>query len=229
MGRYDELVSMYVLISTVPSSFTYTQTHEHTHHLSLSFSLSFSLFSLSRARSPDPAPKGTDGCATDIRHFDLELGLGRSHRYCGGMSECATKHTVHKFGFGLSYTTFAYSDLMVSASSKTITVSYTVANTGKIAASEVVQVYMKLTGEAAKQGQPVHNLVGFKMHHGIPAGTSVAGTMVVDHESFATAMADGTRLVVPGAYVLSVGGHQPGDVEGQAASGNVLSATVHIK
>jgi beta-glucosidase len=47
------------------------------------------------------------------------------------------------FGYGLSYTTFAYSNLKVMGNGKKATVSFTVKNTGKVAGAEVAQVYVK--------------------------------------------------------------------------------------
>ena len=52
--------------------------------------------------------------------------------------------------------------------------------------------------------------------------------MPIDSEQLETAMADGTRTLVPGAYTLSVGNHQPHDAEGTAAAGPTLTATLHV-
>lgn len=64
------------------------------------------------------------------------------------------------FGFGLSYTSFALSHLQVSRPDKEgyVTVSLEVANTGSIAGSEVVQVYVGVPNIA---GEPPHQLKGF--------------------------------------------------------------------
>lgn len=66
------------------------------------------------------------------------------------------------FGYGLSYTTFAYSDLKVSASDMTapITISATVKNTGKVAGKETAQLYIRdLVGSVTR---PVRELKGFE-------------------------------------------------------------------
>ncbi|WP_262888965.1 glycoside hydrolase family 3 N-terminal domain-containing protein [Cryomorpha ignava] len=70
---------------------------------------------------------------------------------------------LYPFGYGLSYTTFAYSDLTVSqpamAMADTISVSVTVTNTGKMAGEEVVQLYVKdMVGSVTR---PVRELKGF--------------------------------------------------------------------
>ena len=64
------------------------------------------------------------------------------------------------FGFGLSYTSFAFSHLQVSKPNKEghVTVSLEVVNTGSVAGSEVVQVYVAAPAAA---GEPPHQLKGF--------------------------------------------------------------------
>ena len=53
------------------------------------------------------ARKYNADCATSILQMDLERGAGRTHRY---LTDTAA-NVKHAFGFGLSYTTFAYSGL----------------------------------------------------------------------------------------------------------------------
>jgi beta-glucosidase len=70
---------------------------------------------------------------------------------------------VFPFGFGLSYTTFAYSNLKTSASlpvGRTITVSVDVENTGKVAGDEVVQLYVHQ--KHGSDSRPVRELKGFE-------------------------------------------------------------------
>lgn len=71
---------------------------------------------------------------------------------------------LYPFGYGLSYTTFTYSDLKVSQPSMTMTdnisVSVTVTNTGKMAGEEVVQLYLK--DLVATVTRPVRELRGFE-------------------------------------------------------------------
>ena len=67
------------------------------------------------------------------------------------------KPVLFPFGFGLSYTTFAYSGLKITPGDAT-TVSFTVKNTGKRAGSEIAQVYASLPESA---GEPPNRLVGW--------------------------------------------------------------------
>jgi beta-glucosidase len=57
------------------------------------------------------------------------------------------KGLLYPFGFGLSYTTFAYSDLKISPTvqnaTDNVTVTFNVKNTGKVAGDEVVQLYIR--------------------------------------------------------------------------------------
>jgi beta-glucosidase len=71
---------------------------------------------------------------------------------------------LYPFGFGLSYTTFGYSDLRCSADSVNasgeITVSVDIRNTGKHADDEVVQMYVKHLSSAVER--PIKELRGFE-------------------------------------------------------------------
>ncbi|RZK55519.1 MAG: glycosyl hydrolase, partial [Pedobacter sp.] len=92
---------------------------------------------------------------TDIPKFDDYSMQGRTYRYL-------TKPVLYPFGYGLSYTKFAYSNLKLSAaelnSSKPLTISLNVKNTGDFNGDEVVQLYIKQFGSA----MPVKELKGFK-------------------------------------------------------------------
>lgn len=70
---------------------------------------------------------------------------------------------LYPFGYGLSYTTFEYSNFEMPealAKDNALKLSVTVTNTGKVAGDEVVQVYMH--DEIASVGRPLKELVAFK-------------------------------------------------------------------
>jgi beta-glucosidase len=71
---------------------------------------------------------------------------------------------AYPFGYGLSYTTFSYSDVRLNKSQlksgETLEVSVTVTNTGKLAGEEVVQLYIR--DIAADIARPVKELKGFE-------------------------------------------------------------------
>jgi len=89
--------------------------------------------------------------------MDYNIRDGRTYMYFKGQP-------LYPFGFGLSYTTFAYSGLRTSADSLDaagqITVSIDVRNTGKRAGDEVVQMYVKHLDSAVER--PIKELRGFK-------------------------------------------------------------------
>ena len=77
-----------------------------------------------------------------------------------------TKPVSYEFGYGLSYTTFEYSDFQISKSSITpddkITISLNVKNTGDFDGDEVVQIYMTTPDSPASLQRPIKRLKGFK-------------------------------------------------------------------
>jgi beta-glucosidase len=72
-----------------------------------------------------------------------------------------SKHIIPRFefGFGLSYTTFAYSSLSIIASGTSRVVTFTVANTGAFAGTEIPQLYIAYPAGA---GEPQKVLRGFE-------------------------------------------------------------------
>jgi len=83
------------------------------------------------------------------------------------------KDVSYEFGYGLSYTTFDYSNFKISKNKITpndkITVSVDVKNTGVVDGDEVVQVYVKTPDSPAALQRPIKRLKGFKRVT-IPAG-----------------------------------------------------------
>jgi beta-xylosidase len=111
------------------------------------------------------------------------------------------------FGHGLSYTTFEYSDLVLSAAEiptdGAVEISCTVRNTGDRAGTEVVQLY--LSDPVAQVVRPVRWLAGFARVP-LAAGQArrVAFRLHADRTSF-TGLA-GTRITEPGEIGVAVGG-----------------------
>ena len=90
----------------------------------------------------------------------------------------ANKQVRYPFGYGLSYTTFEYSDMKVIATGKQITVNCNVANIGERDGAEVVQLYVK-----APQGifKPIKELKGFAKIY-LKAGESKQVTITVSND-----------------------------------------------
>ncbi len=89
--------------------------------------------------------------------MDYDIRKGRTYMYFKGQPQ-------YPFGFGLSYTTFEYSNLRVSAGSigaaGEVAVSVDVRNTGSMAGDEVVQLYVKHLDSAVER--PIKELRGFE-------------------------------------------------------------------
>ncbi len=91
--------------------------------------------------------------------MDYDIRRGRTYMYFRDTP-------LYPFGYGLSYTTFAYRDLTTNRSSEIINVSVTVKNTGRRAGDEVVQLYLKHIDSAVTR--PLKELADFKRVHLAP-------------------------------------------------------------
>jgi beta-glucosidase len=114
------------------------------------------------------------------------------------------------FGHGLSYTTFALTDLAIDSGARPgavpLRVFATVTNTGEVAGAEVVQVYLELP---VAIGQPPRRLVGFRKVV-LEAGASEAVEIIVDpdasHHPLSVWSCDEWTFVVPdGTFRVHVG------------------------
>jgi len=109
------------------------------------------------------------------------------------------------FGFGLSYTTFQYSEPKVLASGKDgFSVHFTLSNTGKMAGEEVAQLYIRdLVGSVTR---PVKSLKGFQKVMLQPGETKELH-FDVREQDLSFYRFDGTFGTEPGAYDLMIGGN----------------------
>ena len=111
------------------------------------------------------------------------------------------------FGFGLSYTTFAYADLALSASEiqagESVTVSVTVTNTGARAGEEVAQCYVQDC--VASLTRPVRELKGFA-RVALEPGEARRVAFVLGFDELSFYGRDGRRRLEPGSFKVGVGG-----------------------
>jgi beta-glucosidase len=115
---------------------------------------------------------------------------------------------LYPFGFGLSYTTFAYSDIKLSTKELTekgeLTASVNVTNTGNVAGEEVVQCYIRdLVGSVTR---PVKELKGFEKI-ALKVGESKVVTFKITPDMLAFHRLDMTYGTEPGDYKLFIGGN----------------------
>ncbi|MGW5555851.1 beta-xylosidase/alpha-l-arabinosidase [Micromonospora sp. NPDC003944] len=112
---------------------------------------------------------------------------------------------VAPFGHGLSYTTFAYSDIVVPTTVATdgaVAVTVRVTNTGTVAGDDVVQLYGR--DLVASVTRPVAQLLGYRRVH-LEPGRSVTVELTVPTSRLAFSDRTYTRVVEPGEVELWVG------------------------
>jgi beta-glucosidase len=128
---------------------------------------------------------------------------GRTYRYFEGKP-------LFPFGYGLSYTTFSYSDLTLPKraikAGDPLTADVTVTNTGKLEGDEVAQLYLNFPNVA---GAPLRALRGFKRIH-LKPGESQKVSFVLKDRDLSMVSEAGKPIITRGKYSVSVGGGQPG-------------------
>ena len=131
--------------------------------------------------------------------------------------DAENKPVLFPFGFGLSYTTFAYSGLSVSPAPDCVKVTFTVTNTGARAGAEIAEVYAALPAGAQ---EPPKRLIGFTKVRLEPREKKTV-TVEVDPKylSIFDEEKDGWSLV-PGDYTIMAGG---------SSDKLPLKATVNLK
>jgi len=138
-----------------------------------------------------------------LPHFEDYSMKGRTYRYFEG-------EPLWPFGYGLSYTTFSYSDLSLPTSTinagDPLDASVTVTNSGKVAGDEVVQLYLKFPDVA---GAPIRALRGFQRVH-LEPGASQKIEFHLNPRDLSMVTDLGDIIVAEGKYTVSVGGGQPG-------------------
>jgi beta-glucosidase len=139
---------------------------------------------------------------SQLPHFEDYSMKGRTYRYFEGKP-------LYPFGYGLSYTTFAYSNLDVPvqpvAAGDPVAVDVTVTNTGKRAGDEVAQLYLSFP---AVPGAPLRALRGFQRIH-LKAGASQTVHFDLKPRDLSMVTEAGEPIVADGEYSISVGGGQP--------------------
>ncbi|HEX9653165.1 MAG TPA: glycoside hydrolase family 3 C-terminal domain-containing protein, partial [bacterium] len=150
-------------------------------------------------RLPVTFPKSVE----DLPPFEDYSMIGRTYRY-------TTKEPLFPFGFGLSYTSFKYSDLKLSSDKlkkgSTLTAEITVTNTGKASGEDVVQLY--ITDVKASTRVPLSSLQGFQRVF-LNAGESKTVSFTVGAAAMQMVNDRGERVIEPGDFKVMVGGAAP--------------------
>lgn len=158
----------------------------------------------------------------DLPPFDDYAMPGRTYRY-------ATREPLYPFGYGLSYTTFRYSNLRVSServtAGETLTVRVDVENTGPRDGDEVVQLYLR--DEQASVPVPIRALEGVR-RIALAAGRRETVEFAITPRQMALIDNDGRCRLEPGTFAVSVGGGQPGTRSESQGRGNIVRATFEV-
>lgn len=135
-----------------------------------------------------------------FENYDMS---GKTYRFFKG-------EPLYPFGYGLSYTTFKYSDLSLPenvVAGENVNVKVTVTNTGKLIGDEVVELY--LTDEKASTPRPVRQLEGFTRVT-LKPGESKIVEIKLEPRQFSMINKNDKRVIEPGYFTITVGGKQPG-------------------
>jgi beta-glucosidase len=138
-------------------------------------------------RLPVTVPRST----ADLPPYEDYAIKGRTYRYM------ADEKILYPFGFGLSYATFAYSDLKISVNGKSADIALQVENTGDRADETVVQIYLR--GPDFSADQPQSRLVAFKRIQ-FGAGEKTRVECTLQEKDFEIYDQAGKRHFAPGDY-----------------------------
>ena len=132
-----------------------------------------------------------------MENYDMK---GRTYRYL-------CEAPLYPFGYGLSYTTFAYgAPQLRSKAEDKVTVSVTVTNTGDFAGREVVQCYAKYSDSRTETPNCQLCAAGSVF---LQPGESKDVVLTADPFWLKAVLPDGTRVQPDGGVTLFVGGRQP--------------------
>jgi beta-glucosidase len=133
---------------------------------------------------------------------------GRTYRYFAGKP-------LWGFGYGLSYTTFTYSPVKLSADTvkagDPIAATVTVTNSGPVAGDEVVEAYVK----TPQKDGPIQTLAGFERVN-IPPGQSKDVIITLDPRTLSSVDDKGDRAILAGKYILTLGSAQPWEAQSKS-------------
>lgn len=155
-------------------------------------------------------PLTTYCSVADLPPFENYSMDGRTYRYFRGKVR-------YPFGYGLSYTTFAYGPVTCAdqtATGQDVKVSVRVKNTGKREGDEVVQLYVTHPQDG-RSIRPLRALKGYR-RISLQPGEECEVSFTLHPEELGLTDSKGRLIQQPGDVQLFVGGGQPGHAEGSS-------------
>ena len=135
----------------------------------------------------------------------VEKGFNKYRKYASNYLE-VRNDPLYPFGYGLTYTTFSYSDLSLSSATMqadgSVEASIMVKNTGQREGDEVVQLYIHQ--QASSIARPVKELRGFQRIH-LKAGEERRVTFCIDREHLQYLNSQGEPVLEPGLFDIMIG------------------------
>lgn len=136
----------------------------------------------------------------NVGYTNYDEGIYVGYRYF----DTYDKTVSYPFGYGLSYTTFAFSNLRLADNGDSIEVSVDIENTGKSAGKEVAEVYVKAA--KGRLDKPAQELKAFAKTRQLQPGESQTLKMTVAKRDLASFSEKQSAWVVdPGQYTFRVG------------------------
>ncbi|WP_298319433.1 glycoside hydrolase family 3 C-terminal domain-containing protein [uncultured Aquimarina sp.] len=140
---------------------------------------------------------------------------GRTYKYM-------KKEPLFPFGFGLTYTSFEYTDLKIVDDYKT---SVSITNTGKIDSEEVIQLY--ISSPLAGEKDPIYDLKAFKRVF-LKAGETKTVNFDLSEETFYQFNDEGKKVLRKGTYTVSVNGALPSKRSEDLGASKAITTTVNF-
>ncbi len=144
---------------------------------------------------------------------------GRTYKY---MDE----EPLYPFGFGLSYTTFEYSQMKADQDGEKIILSAKIKNTGEVESEEVVQLYS--TTKEAGFDVPMYDLKGFKRVM-LKPGESKTVTFELTKSKMENIDNKGNSVFVKGEYTFYLGGSLPSQRSIDLGAQKPVSININLK
>lgn len=149
-----------------------------------------------------------------VKNVDYNEGVFVGYRYYTSKKI----KTLFPFGYGLSYTTFEYSDLVIEEKESCFYVSVKVKNTGNVEGKEVVQMYIK--PPLSYIDRPQVELKGFEKVS-LKSGDTATVSFTIDRDAFAYySVQDSAWRVDSGSYEICIM---------KSAEENIMSSTIKVE